>query len=163
MNKNLKIGIISVVSVVVGLLVLLALTYLFVLPLVVSNQNFLEFVQKTIKQTCGAELIIQKPVLKTYPKMYFTFVSDNLLLTKDGKTLLSVDNLDCDISFNNILKKQIILNKLGADDVYVDVNQLQTLTKAEGGESKPFDYKIRWFNYSFDYSHNNTTYYNCNN
>lgn len=142
MNKNLKIGIISIASIIA----LLLITYLFVLPLIVSNQNFLEFVQKSVKQACGAELIIQKPVLKTSPKMFFTFVSDNILLSKDGKTLLSIDKLDCDISFKNIFKKQIILNKLGADDVYVDINQLQNLTVAEGGESKPLDFKVRWFN-----------------
>lgn len=132
---------------IIGILVSLILAlYLLALPAVVSNSDFLEFVQKNVKNSCGAELIIEKPVLKTSLKLLLDFKSNNIMLTKNGETILSIKNLDCNLSFKQIFTKKIILNKLGADDVYIDINQLQKLTTKEGEENKPLNYKIRWFN-----------------
>ena len=144
MNKSIKFflagfGLLSIVA------VMLAVSYLYVLPKIVSNQNFLEFVQNTVKKECGAELIIEKPVFKTSPNLIITFVSENILLTKNGETLLSIKNLDCGLSLRNILAKQIILTKLGADDFYLDANGIQKLTFKEGQEQKPSDIKVKWF------------------
>lgn len=144
MSKNLKICIIGIFSLLV-LVVIPATIYLYALPTIVANPNFLEYVQKAVKDSCGAELIIQNPVLKTSPKLSMTFVSDNILLTKDGKTLLSIDKLNCGLSIRKILAKKIILNKLGADDFYADVNELQKLTVKEGEEQKPSEIQVRWF------------------
>ena len=41
-----------------------------------------------------------------------------------------------------ILLKKILLNKLGADDIFADVNKLQTLTLKEGEEQKPSEYEL---------------------
>ena len=144
-NKLFKTGLIIFFIIGATAAIIMAL-YLFALPKLVSNPDFLEFVQKTVKDSCGAELIIEKPVLRTSLKLLFDFKANNIMLTKDGETLLSIENLDCNLSFKQILAKKIILNKLGADDVYIDIIQLQKLTTKEGDEAKPFDYKIRWFN-----------------
>ncbi len=145
MSKLFKIGL--VISFIIGIFAALVITlYLYVLPELVKNSEFLEFIQKTVKESCGAELIIEKPVLKTSLKLLINFKSNNIMLTKNGEILLNIENLDCNISLKQILAKKIILNKLGADDVYIDINQLQKLTTKEGEESKSFDYKIRWFN-----------------
>ena len=145
MSKNLKICIIGIISLLV-LVIIPAILYLYALPSIVSNPSFLEYVQKTVKESCGAELIIQNPILKTSPKLSITFVSDNILLTKDGKTLLSIDKLDCALSIRKLLAKKIILDKLGADDVYADINELQKLTVKEGEEQKPSEFQVKWFN-----------------
>lgn len=145
MSKNFKICIIGIISLLL-LVVIPATIYLCVLPTVVSNPNFLEYVQKKVKDSCGAELIIQNPVLKTSPKLSVTFVSDNILLTKDGKTLLSIDKLNCGLSIRKIFAKKVILDKLGADDFYADINELQKLTLKEGEEQKSSDFQIKWFN-----------------
>ena len=145
MSKNFKICIIGIILLLL-LVVIPATIYLCILPTVVSNPNFLEYVQKKVKDSCGAELIIQNPVLKTSPKLSVTFVSDNILLTKDGKTLLSIDKLNCGLSIRKIFAKKVILDKLGADDFYADINELQKLTLKEGEEQKPSDFQIKWFN-----------------
>lgn len=132
---------------IVGTAVFVAIIfYLYALPAIVQSQGFLDFVKNAVKDSCNAELILEKPVLKTSLKMRFNFSSPNIMLTKDGNTVLSIENLESNISFRKILQKQIILNKLGADDVYVDINQLNNLTTKENKENKPFEYRIRWFN-----------------
>lgn len=146
MNKNLKKIIYGILVALLVFLVIPMTIYLYALPMIVSNANFLEFVQKSVKSVCGAELIIQKPTLKTYPRLLLKFTSDNILLTKDGETLLSIDNLNCGFSIKKLLLKQIILNKFGADDLYIDINGLQKLTLQEGGEQKPSIFAIEWFN-----------------
>lgn len=146
MNRNLKKIIYGILVVLLVFFVIPMTIYLYALPMIVSNSSFLEFVQKSVKNVCGAELIVQKPTLKTYPRLLLKFTSDNILLTKDGETLLSVDNLNCGFSIKKLLLKQIILNKFGADDLYIDVNGLQKLTLQEGGEQKPSAFTIEWFN-----------------
>ena len=135
MNKNLKIGIIlaSIISVFVLILVLF---YLYGLPKLVSNPNFIEFVQKTVKKSVNAELILDSPILKTSPKLRIDFKIKNILLSKDGETLLNAENFDINLSLKKILRKQILINKLGADDIYIDVNQLQNLVLKEDEKGK---------------------------
>lgn len=145
MKKFLKIfGIlISIFAILIAIPITL---YIFVLPQVVSNPKFLDYVQETVKKEVGAELIVEKPVLKTAFNPNIGFTADEILLTKNGETLLSIKKLDSSVSFSKILLKQIVLNKLGADDIFADVNKLQTLTLKEGEEQKPSEYEIYWFN-----------------
>lgn len=143
--KIFKIGLIFsfIAAITIGAVVAL---YLFALPALVSNPEFLEFVQKAVKNNLGAELILEKPVLKTSLKALIDFNAKNIMLTKDGETLLNIENLDCNFSFKKLLLKQIVLNKLGADDIYVDINQLQKLTAKEGETQKPSPIKIKMSN-----------------
>ena len=87
MSKLFKIGL--VISFIIGIFAALVITlYLYVLPELVKNSEFLEFIQKTVKESCGAELIIEKPVLKTSLKLLIDFKSNNIMLTKNGEILL---------------------------------------------------------------------------
>lgn len=145
MNKFLKIfGIlISIFAILIAIPIAL---YIFVLPQVVSNPKFLDYVQETVKKEIGAELVVENPALKTAFNPNIEFSADEILLTKNGETLLSIKKLDSSISFEKILLKKILLNKLGADDIFADVNKLQTLTLKENEEQKPSEYEIYWFN-----------------
>lgn len=145
MNKFLKITGILFLVVILLLSIPVAL-YLFVLPNVVSNSKFLDYVKETLKNEVGAELIIEKPILKTALNPNIEFKADEIRLIKNNETLLSVKKLDSSVSFEKILLKKIILNKLGADDIFADVNKLQTLTMKEGEKQKPSEYEVYWFN-----------------
>ncbi len=125
---------------------ILIVLYLYVLPAIVSNTEFLEFIQKTVKDTCGAELIVEKPILNTSLKLKIDFKINNIMLTKNGKTILNAENLHCNFSLKKILFKQIVLNTFGADDVYVDVNELQNISVKEQKDSKPSPLKLKLSN-----------------
>lgn len=149
MNKSIKFWISGIIFSIILLVILPITIYLWALPKFVSSSLFLDIVQKTVKELCTAELLLEKPVLKTSLNLSIAFSADNILLTKNGQTLFNVKKLDSGVSFNKIFKKQIILNKLGADDIYVDINGLQKMTFKQGdGSKKPMDIKVRWFNAS---------------
>ena len=145
MNKKLKVIIICLAM----LLILISLPVIFVMygiPAIVSNPNFSGWVQNYVEKNYDADLIIEKPDLKIYKKLIISLKSPSIVLTKDGNTYLSIINLDSEISLEKILEKKIILKKLGADDFFADVNNLQKLTfKDSEKNQKQFDYKIRWF------------------
>ncbi|MBR1908578.1 hypothetical protein IJ818_06550 [bacterium] len=145
MSKNIKVLIVLLICAVI-LFTIPVFAYLFVIPYAISNNKVIDYVQNTVKNAIGAELVLEKPVLKTSLKLEIAFELDNLILKKDNETILSIKNLDSEISFKNILKKQIILKTLGADDIFADINKIQSLTTGEQKEQKPFEYKIRWFN-----------------
>lgn len=145
MNKFLKIfGIlISLLAILIAIPIVL---YIYTIPQIVTNSKFLNYIQETVKKEVGADLLIEKPTLKTGFNPNIDFQADEILLTKNGETLLSLKKLDSSISLEKILLKQIILNKLGADDIFADVNKLQTLTLKEQEESKPSEFNVYWFN-----------------
>ena len=109
MNKFLKIfGIL--VSIFIILIAIPVALYIFVLPQVVSNPRFLDYIKETVEKEVGAELIVEKPALKTALSPNIEFSADEILLTKNGETLLSIKKLDSSISFEKILLKKILLN-----------------------------------------------------
>ena len=142
MKRLLKLGII--ISVVI--LVLIAVSYFFIVPKIVSSPEFIEFVQNNVKKSFEANLILDKPILTTSPKLILDFKTKSIVLEKDGETLLSAENLHCNLSLKKLLLKQIILNKFGADDVFADINKLQTLSIKEQKETKPSPIKLKLAN-----------------
>ena len=64
MNKFLKIfGIL--VSIFIILIAIPVALYIFVLPQVVSNPRFLDYIKETVEKEVGAELIVEKPGICT--------------------------------------------------------------------------------------------------
>ena len=98
MKKLMKIsGILILIAII--LLSIPVVIYLYVLPQVVSNSEFLNYVQETVKKEVGADLILDKPVLKTALNPNVEFGADEILLSKNGETLLSVKNVKSSVSF----------------------------------------------------------------
>ena len=104
-----------------------AFTYLTVLPAVVSNQKLINFVEKNVNKIAKINVNIENPVLQTSLSPVIVFKVAKIDVSKGGEQLLSVENLDTKFSFNEILKKRIIVNKLALDYVYADVNKLMSL------------------------------------
>lgn len=145
MSKVMKITAIAVTSIICAVVALALIIYLAVIPAVVKNPTFLDFVKNTVQENCGAELIVSNPSIKTSLKPIIAFKTESMSLTKDGEMLLNLQNFDSEISFAKIFSKTITLNKLGADDIYVDVNKLQNLSiKESEQEQKPSDFKVDW-------------------
>lgn len=126
LNKKAKI----VISLVVLVLVLGAapfVIYLKVLPAAVSNPAVISFVEKTLHKFAGLDLQIIHPELKTSLSPVIEFKVDELSLSNKDKSLLAVNNFDTRISFKEVFNKNIIVQKLGADYIFADINNLAAL------------------------------------
>lgn len=146
MSKKVKISII-ISSIIVFFVAAILALYLVVLPKAVATPEVWKYVNKIVKENCGAELVVSNPCLKTSLKPEITFDIDTLTLVKDGETIFNVKNMQSGINFAKIFAKEIKLQKFGVDDLYVDVNKLQHLKIKEGEqvEQKPCPIKIDWF------------------
>ncbi len=148
MNKFFKRLIISIFVLTAFFL----FVYLFALPRIISSTAFIKFVQNSVNKSCNAELIVEEPVLDTSLKPEISFKIDTLLLKKDNETLLNLKNFDTKISFYKIFQRKITLDKLGADEIYADINKLQNLKfkkqKKEKKKGKSF-FKVTCFNTLF--------------
>ena len=147
MKKFIKWSLITI-----SLFTVLVLTaYLYVIPNLISNNNFLEFIKSAAKNNLNAELSITNPVLKTSLKPEITFSVDNLSLKKNGELLLNLQNIDSKINFYKFFARKITLEKLGADDIYIDINELQNLKikKEKEKKKKKAFFKVECFNTLF--------------
>lgn len=150
MSNKIKFSVIlsSIISFFIAVVLVL---YLLILPKVLANSGFLMFVSNLVQNTCGAELVVSNPVLKTSLKPEISFDIDGLTLIKNGETLLNVKNMQSAVNFSKIFSKEIRLKKFGVDDLYVDINKLQTLKFSEGNQSEQAScpVKIDWFDSLF--------------
>ena len=126
MKKRYKVlgGVICAAAVIAALG---TVTYLKVLPAVVSNQKVINFVEKEVAKFTNLDIEIKNPVLKTELSPQLGFKTDKIKLLKNDLEIFAVENLDTEISFKDIFKKRIILNKFGLDYVFADVNEPMSL------------------------------------
>ncbi len=127
MSKKSKI----IVSLFILILLIVAapfVIYLKLLPMAVSNERVISYVENLVNKYSGMSLDVKKPVLTTAFSPEISFKVDSLdFHNKEGK-LLNVENFDITLSFQEIMKKNIIIKKLGADYIFADINKLTTLS-----------------------------------
>ena len=137
MKTALKI-IISLIFLIFVLFFCLAFFYMKGLPLLVSNQKVINFVQDTVKKTVNADLTIERPILKTDVLPLLKFKVYKIGLSKDEQKLLDISDLYLALSFKDIFRKKIILENLTAERVFADINSIMDLAvqKSEKKEKK---------------------------
>lgn len=119
--------------------------YLKVLPWAVSQPKFISYVEKTINKYAGLDVTVIHPELKTSLSPVIEFKVDELSVTKNGASLLDVNKFDTRISFKEIFDKNIIIQKLGADYIFVDVNKLMALSQPQKEEQKKTEWDFDFF------------------
>lgn len=110
--------------------------YLKVLPAAVSNPKVLHFVENKINQYTDINLELTNPELKTDWSPIISFKTDNIKLSKNDIKIFEAQKLDTEISFKDVFKKKIILNKFGIDYIFADVNKLMALAPAQKEEKQ---------------------------
>lgn len=135
MKKKIKVigGVICATAVLASVPFVL---YLKVLPDAVSNPKCIKFVENKVKSFTNIDIDIKNPVLITALSPILAFKTDEIAISKDNIEILNIQNLDTEISFKDIFKKKIILNKFGLDYIFADVNKLMTLMPAQKTEKK---------------------------
>jgi len=137
---GIAIGIILIMTIIIAAPFVL---YLKVLPETVSNQKFIDYIQKTVEKELGAEILIKNPILKTELSPILNFQTDEILIKKNNKKIFSAKNVNTSFSLFKISQKKIILKKLGADYIFADVNELMALAKNQKPAPKS-DFIIDW-------------------
>jgi hypothetical protein len=94
--------------------------YLYGLPKIVNSQKFISLVQDKVKQYTDLDLYINSPTIVTNLNKNITVKVKNLTLNKQNNNLLILNNIDTDIK----LGKTIVLNKLFADYIYADIDNI---------------------------------------
>ena len=143
----------AIIAVIAGILISIPFVlYLKVLPAVASSQKLVNYVEKAAGKLINVDIDIKNPVLKTELGPDIDFKVDAFKISKDNKDYFVLTKFDSSISIAEIFKKNIILNRLGADFIYVDVNKILTLVHKQPEKKKEqqkFDWTIDWFNALF--------------
>lgn len=106
------------------------LLYLFLIPAIISSPKVSNFVSRQLENKFGLNIKIEGVKLKTYIKPKIDFKVKNLAVKKDEDKLLFLKEFDSSVSFNKLFKKQINLDKLGADLILADIaNLLKVVNK----------------------------------
>ena len=146
----MKVGkAVKILSVILGAGVVItglaAFTYVKVLPFVVASPKISAFAADTLKKHAGLDIVIEKPELTTALNPSLGFKVAKILVKKDGADVVNLENFGIKLSFEDVFNKHIILNELGADYIFVDVNKVLTLIpeqKKETQEKTEFDWNI---------------------
>ena len=137
LKKSSRIKLILGLTLAAGIIIGTPLAlYLKALPAAVSNPKVIKFIENTAKKYAKVDLNIEEPVLKTNLSPVINFKVKTILLTKNNKKLLELENFDSSISFAKIFKKNIIINRVVAKYIFADVNRLTELVPQQE-EQKP--------------------------
>lgn len=122
-----------------------AALYIKGLPFIVSHPKTTQFVQKMIKKTTDADIVIQNPELHTEFSPNIDFKVEKIYLVKDKKKLLELNKFNSSISIKKVFSKSIIVNKLVALNIFADVNAIMDLVPQKEDNKKESDWKIDVF------------------
>lgn len=101
--------------------------YLEVLPRAVSSPKTTAFISKTLKKHAGLDLVVENARLDTSLTPVLGFNVAKVSLSKDKKEVFNLENFGILLSLSEILKKRIVINQLGADYIFVDIDALSSL------------------------------------
>ena len=119
--------------------------YLNVLPWAVSNPKMINWTENYLAKNMGLDLQIKNPKLKTSLSSDIEFFVDDLSLKKENIDIFKLDNFETIISVKEIFQKNIIIKKLGVDNIFADVNKLMTLGGKQETEPKKSDWNLDFY------------------
>lgn len=134
-NKKVIIGLYTALG-VACFLIFCSIIYLLLLPAIVSNKTFINFLETQINKNFDADLQIVEPYLKTSVKPEIELKFDKLQIIKNKVIILDIKNIDTKISFSEILKKRVVINKLGADYIFADTSKLIELFSTDNQDKQ---------------------------
>ena len=137
----------KLVFILAGLLALLLAfiisAYLWLIPSMIASQKVQDFFTRQIYEKAGINVILKNFKLNTSKVPFVTLTADNFELSKNGNQIIVLKNIDSKVSLAQVKFKKVIINRLGADYIYVDVNKLlDIIPKTEKKEEKPLDWSV---------------------
>lgn len=146
LNVILRIGIVTG-----SILGVWFLFYLLFLPKIISSNWAVNGVQNLVNKYTALSLTIEKPVFKPHILPRAGFEVKNLTLKKDEQELINIKDFETQIRFGKLLFKEITLDKLTADNLSIDVDNILKAFPAQAPENQSaepvdFDWDIDFFN-----------------
>ena len=152
MTKRRVISIINFIAVTTAILSVLAalpfVLYLKVLPWAVSNPKVISYVENIVEKAYYVNVDIEQPYIKTSMSPEVQLGVKGFKLSGNSSEVLSVKDLDLDLSFKDILsKKTVTINSVSLDNIYADVNKVLNLPflKQEQKPQQPCEYSVDIF------------------
>ena len=131
---------------IIFILVLPFIFYLNILPNIISSPKVIDFAQKQLDKTMGIKSVINNPVLKTGFSSVITLKVDALEMTSQKGKIIALDNFIITVSLKDIFSKKIILDELGADFIYLDLNRISDLTFKTNDKKAANDWNVDVYN-----------------
>ena len=103
--------------------------YKWCIPAVVNSSFMADFITKQAKKTMNIDLGIKRVELST--GMEIAFKVDNFTIDKNGKSYLTLSDIDTLFSLKELYHKRIVVKKILAKNVYVDAYNLPMLFPKE--------------------------------
>lgn len=123
MKKFFKILFISVLLIILfGIL-----SYAIFIPKLVNNRNFVSIAQKALSKALNLDIYIDSPHLETGFSGNIIFKVEMLSIDKDGWEILSLQKFNTKFSISQILKKKIVIERIGARTIFADFNKLTSI------------------------------------
>ncbi len=121
--------------------------YLKGLPYIISNEKVLNKIEKIAKAQTGLDIDIKNPKLITSLSPKIKLEVKSIEINKGEENLLNISNLDIALSLAEVLKKNIIVEQFGADNIFLDTNKLMDsiATDKKKKESQKNDWKVDLF------------------
>ena len=146
LGKTHKIILYLAISAVLALFIAIFL-YLVALPSLVSNSGFIDFLCARLEKNFNCEIDLANTKLETSVKPVIKLKFDKLLIKKDNTVITDIKKFDTKLSFLYIFDKRLVIDKLGADFIFVDVNKLLSLFVQDNKkQSNSSDFFIDIFN-----------------
>ena len=122
-------------------------SYIKVLPIIISDDKVINKAEYLIKKYINLDVDITNPKIITsdYPKVRFSM--DNLTVKKDNNILADIKKIDILISLMKLFNKTVIVENLGADDIFIDVDKIIELFPKNDKKDETFksDWNIDLF------------------
>ncbi len=144
--KKLQILLTTITVIFISISLFLSV-YLFILPKLVSNKQVIDFIEDGFEKSLDIDLDIENPKLVTSLKPTIIFTVDEISIEKNDINIFELKNLDSQISFNNLLKKSIKIDKILADEIFIDSYKLISILpkQEEQKETKAPDFNIDFY------------------
>ena len=123
MKKSLKF-LLLISGIATTFLALIAILYFYIIPPIVASHRLHEFISKKIYEHAGINVVIKNVKLDTKHVPYVIFTAEDFEIFQNKQPIIILKNFDTKLSLRKIRFKKIILNKLGADYIFTDVNKL---------------------------------------
>ena len=135
MKKGIKTGLVYITYVCIILIVLVGIFYKWCIPTIFNSIHTVNFIQRQISKTLDADVRIEGVKLKT--GMDIAFNVDKFVINKSEKNILTLADIDILLSIRQIYKKNIVVKKMLAQNIYVDIySLLELLPQSEKKKEK---------------------------
>jgi hypothetical protein len=117
------------VLILVSFIAIISTFWLYVLPTIISNNKFINFICSKVSETTPYVLKINSLNIKTYLTPKISCSVDSLILLKQDNKLLDIEDLSSEIFIKNIFKQRIVLNKLDLKYLFANLDLFDTSTE----------------------------------